>query len=161
MKKKSILVSFFCSLLLLVLHFFMVSCTSSPKIEPRPASEPDIYNCINHVKSLLPARASIPDINRDGLNDYIDVALSFKVFWDSIYTYRCEIVRNKTPDKLHHLFVRVWNPKNCTWIYVEPKSSVRSYDMQIVWGDKYDPAYNFYNETYRWMKEIVYGKCKN
>lgn len=126
----------------------------------RPKQEPPIENCIYTIKSRLPGYDRIADINRDGLSDCIDCAIGFKLLWDNTYSYPCELVRNKNPiNGMHHLFCRVLD--NDTWIYIEPDSRFYMYDMNAIWGSRYDPKYNIYGESYRWMKEVVYGKCKN
>ena len=61
------------------------------------------------------------------------MALSFKVLWDTL-----------------------WSPD-----YNMKCEIVRNNNMKVFWGDTYDPTFNYYNESFRWMKEIVYGLCKS
>lgn len=97
---------------------------------------------------------NLHDVNGDDKLNCIDYAIVFKNVWDKSYpSEECELVRNLSKD-LNHLFVRI--KKNGTWVCVEPSAYyygyINRYTMKAFWEDKYDPRYNFYNETDYWMK---------
>lgn len=149
-------------IMILVVMFFLSSAVSVLFMFigcSRPAGL-SIDNKIANIVRQMPR--NIPDINRDEENDCIDRAIAFKILWDSTYSEECELVRNyNTKYKLHHLYCRVYDERNNVWVKVEPDRNQYSYKVEDVWGSKYDPSCDIYGETYRWMKEVVYGKCSN
>ncbi len=115
---------------------------------------------INAIVQSIPR--DLRDINADNERDCIDRAIAFKLLWDNTYSDKCEIVRNlNSKYNLHHLYCRVFDSQNNVWILVEPDPSKRTYKVKDTWGSRYDPSCDIYGESYRWMKEVVYGKCNN
>ena len=108
------------------------------------------------LKILYKAQEAVIDYNRDGEINCVDRAVAFKLVWDQAYNPSdCELVSNHNKDILNHLFVRVRvNSSFGTWVYVEPAYKPgcwKSYKMEDVWGDIYNPQYNYYDETEKWL----------
>ena len=104
---------------------------------------------------LKSSQANVYDCDGDGLVNCLDYACMFKLTWDRMYPNqkeRCELVRNKNGE-FHHLFAIV---HNCTGDDIEVETWAKNqniYFMSDNWSyDKYDPAYNIYGETERWMR---------
>lgn len=101
------------------------------------------------------------DINEDGLINCIDYSVIFKRLWDKQYESKnCEIVRNKSKT-MNHLFIRVRQNDNTSWECIEPqaaKKDITKYFMEDFWtAAEYNPLYNIYGETERWLKEDKHG----
>ena len=111
------------------------------------------------LKILSKAQEVVIDYNRDGEINCTDRAVAFKLVWDQAYNPSdCELVRNYNEGVIYngvvfnHLFVRV--RRGFEWVYVEPAYKPgcwKSYKMEDVWGDMYDPLYNYYGETEKWL----------
>ena len=110
------------------------------------------------LAALRQSQAQVRDFNDDGLVNCIDYSCSFKLAWDRLYPNqkeRCELVRNKNAKTgLHHLFAII---HNCIYDDIEVETWAKNpniYFMDDNWTDgRYDPAYNIYGETERWMRE--------
>ena len=76
------------------------------------------------------------------------------MIWDAIYpeqTDDCIIIRNHSLT-LNHLYVGVY--ENNSLIFVEPwTSNPYVYDMQTIWGEKWNPRFNKYDETEKWLNK--------
>lgn len=96
------------------------------------------------------------DLNKDGLVNCIDYAITFKLLWDKQYDPKnCEIVRNVS-GSMNHLFIRVRQYSTQPWECIEPQAAKRDitrYFMEDFW-DTYNPIYNIYGETEQWLKEV-------
>ena len=99
------------------------------------------------------AQEILIDYDRNGEINCVDKAVAFKLIWDKTYRWHpCQLIRNSNLDaNYHHLFVRVFILGR--WYYLEPnyKPNRDSYLMEDVWGDRYNPAYNYYGETSYWL----------
>ena len=110
---------------------------------------------------LLRVREAVYDVNRDGEVNCLDYATTFKFIWDKYYSpANCELVRNyNTRTGMNHIFARVRFHSYDKWQLVETWApNVYIYDMPSVWGNVYDPAYNYYNETAYWMRDVGYWR---
>lgn len=101
------------------------------------------------------------DINKDGFINCVDYSVIFKRLWDKQYDSRnCEIVRNKS-STMNHLFIRVRQNSNTPWECIEPQAArkdITKYFMEDFWSvAEYNPLYNFYGETDRWLEEDKHG----
>ena len=96
-------------------------------------------------------------MDRDGKVNCIDYTLMFKTQWDKSYPQNagsCEIVRNLKKGRMNHLFISIWTGSRQR-ILVEPWAyDLERYLMEENWDWRYDPRYNIYGETARWMGEI-------
>ena len=111
----------------------------------------DILKVINQAKKI------VYDYDGNGKINCVDRAVAFKLVWDQWFgeysLYKCEIVKNYNKGVLNHLFVRVKYGVS-PWIYVEPSydpARNSSYEMWDVWGSAYNPLYNIYGETNKWL----------
>ena len=103
----------------------------------------------------------VTDVNQDGEINCIDYTCVFKVLWDKQYDSKnCEIVRNKS-NTMNHLFIRVRQHSGTQWECIEPqapKKEITKYFMEDFWAaTEYNPLYNIYGETDKWLKEIKHG----
>ena len=100
----------------------------------------------------------VTDVNKDGEINCIDYSCTFKIIWDKMYEASdCEIVRNKS-DTMNHLFIRTRQYKGRPWECIEPQAAVKDitkYFMEDFWDPTvYNPVYNVYGETERWLREV-------
>ena len=106
------------------------------------------------IVTIKLAQKYVKDVNRDGKVNCIDYACSFKLIWDAIYPEQagdCIIIRNHSLT-LNHLYVGVY--ENNSLIFVEPwTSNPDVYDMQTIWGEKWNPRFNKYDETEKWLNK--------
>lgn len=115
-----------------------------------------------HVLDILDkTNKYVTDINKDGLTNCIDYSITFKRLWDKQYDpNNCEIVRNKS-NTMNHLFIRVRQNGNTQWECIEPqaaKQDITRYFMEDFWtAAEYNPLYNIYGETDRWLEEDKHG----
>lgn len=133
------------------------------------ASPPGRYSAIPQnydnkiVRTILYVQDNICDINSDGLTNCIDYTLMFKLRWDKMYpddSVLCTIVRNKKGN-WHHLFIHI-NVASLDYddpyrnVLVEPWTPhISKYLMDDNWpSSKYDPNYNIYRETVKWLREV-------
>lgn len=103
----------------------------------------------------------VTDINDDGLVNCIDYSITFKRLWDKQYNSKdCEIVRNKS-SSMNHLFIRVRQYGGRPWECIEPqaaKKDITKYFMEDFWSSaEYNPLFNIYGETDKWLKEDKHG----
>lgn len=128
--------------------------TGDPLAEPKRYAVPEALNQ-QIVDTIREAQYRIHDVNDDGLINCIDYTLMFKIVWDENYPdqYKmCQIVRNFGP-RLHHLFIHIVTPELI--IDVEPwATDPERYNMSFNWSDVFDPRYNIYGETNKWLREI-------
>ena len=115
-----------------------------------------------HILDILDkTNKYVVDVNQDGEINCIDYSYTFKVLWDKQYDKKnCEIVRNKSRT-MNHLFIRVRQHGGTQWECIEPQASkkdITKYFMEDFWtAAEYNPLYNIYGETDRWLKEIKHG----
>lgn len=107
------------------------------------------------LATLKEAQGGVYDYNGDGLVNCIDYTCLFKLAWDKNYPERkndCGIVRNYNENTgMHHLFIRVFDD-NHREIEVEPwAENKRRYLMRQNWDSKYNPKFNIYGETAKWL----------
>lgn len=108
-------------------------------------------------RTIEKAQKNIYDYNGDGKINCIDYSCVFKLTWDADFPtekYRCTLVRNLQGDVMNHLFVQIQD-ENSRKIDVEPwASNPKTYLMSENWtSDKYNPYFNYYGETERWLSE--------
>ena len=110
------------------------------------------------VYTIRAAQRNVYDMNRDGKVNCIDYTLMFKTRWDTSYPQSagsCEIVRNLKKGRMNHLFISIGTVSRQR-ILGEPWAyNPELYLMEENWDRRYDPRYNIYGETARWMGEIV------
>ena len=97
----------------------------------------------------------ITDVDKNGEINCVDYSITFKILYDmnqtiDWYKGNCEIVRNSNED-FQHLFIRVRYDPYSEWEYIEPQN-ISPATMDSVWGMKYNPIYNIYGETNKWIK---------
>ena len=100
----------------------------------------------------------VTDVNKDGEINCIDYSCTFKMLWDKMYdASNCEIVRNKS-STMNHLFIRTRQYSARPWECIEPQAGLKNitkYFMEDFWSsDIYNPMYNIYGETDRWLQEV-------
>lgn len=137
-------------LLLLILPLILLN----PGDKPKQISK-DINDKI--IVTIKLTQEYINDLNKDGKINCIDHACGFKMIWDNIYPELkddCIIIRNKSLT-MNHLFIGVYEEDNI--IFVEPwTNNPYEYDMHKIWSYKWNPKYNKYDETNKWLSK-VYG----
>ena len=165
-----ILFGFLMIIVLFALPFVAYTC-SSPQDALRQ-SYADIPSELDSkiIYTIMWVRNNECDINNmdnNGVPNCIDMTLLFKLRWDSMYPTdkrKCQIVRNynyKYGKKImHHLFILIDDGKHK--IFVEPWSSrSQLYLMEDNWSaSKYNPKFNIYGETDKWMAEVNSVKAK-
>ena len=106
---------------------------------------------VNRVREIV--QCNVKDFNQDGYVNCIDYSTLFYVEWSKLYGRKsCMIVLNKNPSTgMNHLFVCCMVDNK--WYCVEPWKTNEWFLMRDVWGSKYDPDYNVYNVTERWLWE--------
>ena len=131
---------------------FMVGPFDQPNKDPVVSEEMDnrIITVMKYIQDYT------YDLDKDGLVNCVDYAIMFKLTWDQFYpdleSY-CKIVRNKSPSGMHHLFIHIW--ENTTDIEIEPwAKNPYKYLMTDNWDSQYNPKYNIYGETAKWLKEV-------
>ena len=111
------------------------------------------------VSTACYVKWNIRDLNGDGSVNCIDYACMFKRTWDKRYPQHkdeCAIVRNKN-GSFHHLFIQVKFGRN-NFVLVEPwVTDPERYKMEDNWSKRYNPRYNIYGETNRWLRECGQG----
>lgn len=81
------------------------------------------------------------------------------MLWDSYYERtNAEIARNKNPGSGWHclfIMIRGYDTREYpTKFYIEPSTKDFSkYNMYDYWGKEYNPAFNIYGETFKWLNE--------
>ena len=95
------------------------------------------------------------DINRDGIINCTDAAITYKLEWDKRYPHlrnKIQIARNYNINTgMNHLFVYMW-VENRQRLDIEPRAiEPRLFTMKQNWGSKYDPKFNYYGETDYWI----------
>jgi len=106
------------------------------------------------------AQQRVYDRNLDQKVNCIDYTITFKEQWDAMYPKQksiCFIIRNKSSHykKFHHLFIGIYYMGG--YIFVEPwAADPERYLMIENWDRRYDPKYNIYGETEKWMKEKIW-----
>ena len=142
-----------------LLLFGATSC-SHKKAEPSLFYY-DYYVNDEVIRDVLKAtEKKVYDRDGDGLVNCIDYTVTFKKEWDKVMPpNQCEVVRNYDHEgrsKMNHLFVRVRLTSDGEWLYVEPQAKYNNYKMSDFWGKrKYNPKYNYYEETNDWLEECV------
>ena len=119
----------------------------------------DYYQNDECIRTVFDATyAGVSDVNKDGRLDCIDYSITFKREWDKRYNPRnCELIYNRNvPAKWYHLFVRCRESFGSQWLYVETQAQKHNYKMETFWDETYNPLYNRYHETKRWMKLAVH-----
>lgn len=134
--------------------YVLYSLAEAPGDKPPICSDTDVY--ITEV--MKESRANIADLNNDGLVNCIDYACSFKLAWDRMfpkYKGLCTIVRNCNPyNGFNHLFIRVRGTEGVVYVEAWAKN-VYDYTMEENWpAGRYDPKYNYYSETWRWLETV-------
>jgi len=108
------------------------------------------------LATLERTHSQVRDVNKDGLVNCIDYAVTFKRQWDKYYDpARCGIEHNQNyTTGWNHLFVRCFPKDSIFWVSVEPQATGAVYDMYTYWGDKYWGVYD-YDDTEYWL-----SRCK-
>ncbi len=124
---------------------------------PGEASYAGIYRK-NILDTLDKTYKYAVDVNNDGLINCIDYSCIFKTLWDKSFDSKnCEIVRNKSLT-MNHLFIRVLQHGGTSWECIEPqaaKKDITKYFMEDFWSAReYNPIYNIYGETEKWLQEL-------
>ena len=137
------------------LFAFLVFCIKAPCDSPRTLS-PTIRD--NIITTVMEAQKSVYDHNKDGLVNCIDYTCLFKETWDKRFPEmqtNCVIVRNVNPlSGMNHLFIRIYADGLVN--DVEPWASAPwRFEMESNWGKKYNPDFNFYGETRRWLSDMA------
>ncbi len=166
-KKCALIVLLFTLGLSMLCLFSITSCISFPSQgDYSGVSYSSIPQDLNSkiVSTVSWVRAHECNINEyyDSITNCIDMTLLFKLRWDYMYpneAYKCQIVRNYNytifgKKIMHHLFIVI----NCgsKKIHVEPwASNPQRYLMIDNWKTSlYNPTYNIYGETDKWMSEV-------
>lgn len=135
-----------------VAYFAALPRANPPILTERQAQERQLDYMIS--ETLRKSQSDVEDYNEDGEINCVDYACGFKWHWDKMWPeekWRCNIVRNKN-NGWHHLFVKIYGYCGED-IEVETWSkNKRYYLMRQNWDWEYDPKYNIYGETERWMK---------
>lgn len=135
-------------LLLLILPLVLMNPGDKPK-QTSPETNDQI------IVTIKLAQKYITDLNKDGKINCIDYACGFKMIWDNIYPDRkddCIIIRNKSLT-LNHLYIGIYEGNDI--IFVEPwTNDLYNYNMSDIWGYKWNPRYNKYDETDKWLSEV-------
>ena len=80
----------------------------------------------------------IYDISRDGKINCIDYSIIFR----RLYGPSAKLIINNNPKTdMNHMFIYVYIPSTGGQ-YIEPQGAPDWYSMGVVWGSRYDPAYN-------------------
>ena len=141
-------------LLLLVLPLLLMN----PGDKPKQISQETNDQIIITIKLT---QKYINDLNKDNKINCIDYACGFKMIWDNIYPERsddCIIIRNKSLT-LNHLYNGIYEGNNI--VFVEPwTNDPYNYDMEKIWGYKWNPRYNKYDETNKWLSEVRQNAAK-
>ncbi len=166
-KKYALIVLHFTLRLSMLCLFSLTPCISFPSQGDYSGVS---YSSIPHdldrkiVSTVSWVRAHECNINNmDGNNpNCIDMTLLFKLRWDYMYpneASKCQIVRNYNYNIygkkiMHHLFIVI--NYGSQKIHVEPwANKPQMYLMEDNWSSsKYNPAYNVYGETSKWMSEV-------
>lgn len=138
----------FICLLLLILPLVLMNPGDKPK-QTNPETNDKIIITIKLTQKY------ITDLNKDDKINCIDYACGFKMIWDNIYPERkddCIIIRNKSLT-LNHLYVGIYEGNDI--VFVEPwTNNPYNYSMSDIWGYKWNPRYNKYDETDKWLSEV-------
>ena len=131
---------------------FIPLCLLGPGDKPNITNVSDKTNEHIIVTEML-TQKNIKDVNYDNKINCIDYACTFKLIWDAIYDSEdCIIIRNKSL-LLHHLFIGIYDDKNL--IFVEPwATDPYKYLMSENWFGKWNPRFNIYDETDKWLSEV-------
>lgn len=161
---KSLMLYGFILLIAFLAIWFMIWMNSYKMNMPRDyLIQPYIYNTNGlEDKRLLEileplytkTHKYITDINHDLQVNCIDYSVIFKQFYDTDYYYKkdcCEIVHNVNDD-FNHLFIRIRYDIFSNWEYIEPQNTYPC-TMSVAWGDVYNPIFNIYGETNKWLKK--------
>ena len=139
-------------LLILFLPLALLAPGNEPSRRPVQISNETHEHIVVTIKLT---QKYINDLNKDGKINCIDYACGFKMIWDSIYPEQandCIIIRNKSLT-LNHLYNGIYEGNSI--VYVEPwTNDPYNYDMAQIWGYKWNPRYNKYDETDRWLSEV-------
>ena len=131
---------------------------SEPQASPSGGIPKDLDQKI--VYCMKYAQQRVYDRNLDQKVNCIDYTITFKEQWDAMYPKQksiCFIIRNKSSHykKFHHLFIGIYYMGG--YIFVEPwAADPERYLMIENWDRRYDPKYNIYGETEKWMKEKIW-----
>ena len=144
----------FISLLVLVslLVVYQYAPNEQPNYRDTSKYSTDKHNMIYYT--VCSTKFYIKDYNNDGIINCIDYACIFKKQWDKYYDSNdCFIVRNYNPaTNWHHLFIIIKSGNG--YIYVEPWCFYSDkYLMKDNWSTEYNPQFNIYNETQKWLKQ--------
>lgn len=135
-------------LLLLILPLILMNPGDTPKQISKETNDQIII-------TIKLTQKYINDLNKDNKINCIDYACGFKMIWDGIYPDRkddCIIIRNKSLT-LNHLYNGVYEGNDI--IFIEPwTNDPYNYDMFSVWGYRWNPRYNKYDETEKWLGEV-------
>lgn len=144
--------------------FFILMLFGCSSIYPRPNNVPlhsarPLPETLETAVTLLleKSQAGVRDFDGDGKINCIDYTLSFKLLWDYYFDgskHQCQIIRNYNPPAMNHLFVAI--QYRGKWYYIEPWTKIMSeLLMEDVWpAESYNPAYNIWGETEKWLGEI-------
>lgn len=140
-------------LLMFAAVIFIPTLVCGPFDKPSSWSISDTYRS-KIVNTMTTSQMCVTDFDKDGKINCIDYTISFKLTWDKFYPdlkHKCTIIRNVNPRSgMNHLFIKVGDQ------FVEPWSyNINKYTMEDNWWNgSYDPRYNIYGETQRWLNEV-------
>ena len=131
--------------------------TAKSKISPRTNTHSNTRINEMIIATIIEAQENVYDYDGDGQINCLDYSCVFKLTWDKNFPgekYRCSLVRNYQPDVMNHLFAQVQD-ENFRNIEIETwTDNPYHYLLTEIWpSDRYNPAFNRYGETERWLSE--------
>jgi|GEM_PF-1334209 len=131
--------------------------TAKSKISPRTNTTTNTRINEMIIATIIEAQENVYDYDGDGQINCLDYSCVFKLTWDKNFPrekYRCSLVRNYQPDVMNHLFAQVQD-ENFRNIEIETwTDNPYHYLLTEIWpSDRYNPAFNRYDETERWLSE--------
>ena len=122
-----------------------------------PIIIPNSYEYKPALKKVMEqlAKEGPNDYYYDGNTDCKDWSITFMELWyeQDVPDGSCKLVRNVNVEKkLDHLMVAVYD--NSDWLVIEPQAckwEERYWDPQMWWGDRYDPSYNMFFQSWLYL----------
>ena len=131
--------------------------TAKSKISPRTNTTTNTRINEMIIATIIEAQENVYDYDGDGQINCLDYSCVFKLTWDKNFPrekYRCSLVRNYQPDVMNHLFAQVQDEKFRNIEIETWTDNPYHYLLTEIWpSDRYNPAFNRYGETERWLSE--------